>query len=173
VNPRKREGSEKARPLDFARVFWKTRDFRPAEIPRTNRDLENGFDDEYSVFLERDAVISEGRRSIERGRKSLLKWNEVVPAPISLGRFRLCARAWRQRKERVGHVELDSDGPDPGIPHVYSLALVLAHSDDPGPGTLRVYSLALVAAAMGRFKVVLAAANSRAGLLFATHRRVA
>jgi hypothetical protein len=76
-------------------------------------------------------------------------------------------------KKGLGHVELDSDDPGPGIPRVYSLALVLAHSDDPGPGTLRVYSLALVAAAMGRFKVVLAAANSRAGLLFATHGRVA
>ena len=87
-----------------------------------------------------------------------------------------------QRKERVGHVELDSDSPSPGIPRVYSLALVLAHSDDPGPGTLRVYSLALVAAAMGRFNVVLAAANSRAAsvsdaertavCLSATHGRV-
>ena len=49
----------------------------------------------------------------------------------------------------------------------------MAHSDDPGPGTLRVYSLALVAEAMGRFKVVLAAANSRAAVLSATYGRVA
>jgi len=76
-------------------------------------------------------------------------------------------------KKGLGHVELDSDDPGPDIPRVYSLALVLAHSDDRGPGTLRVYSLALVAAAMGRFKVVLAAANSRAAVLSATHGRVA
>jgi len=76
-------------------------------------------------------------------------------------------------QERVGHVELDSDGPGPGILREYSLALVMAHSDDPGPGTLRVYSLALVAEAMGRFKVVLAAANSRAAVLSATYGRVA
>ncbi len=61
----------------------------------------------------------------------------------------------------------------------------MAHSDDPDPGTLRVYGLALVAEAMGRFKVVLAAANSRAAgvsdqhaertavCLSATHGRVA
>jgi hypothetical protein len=55
--------------------------------------------------------------------------------------------------------------------------MVLAHSDDPGPGTLRVYGLAVFAEAMGRFNVFAAAnlraANSRAGLLFATHGRVA
>jgi hypothetical protein len=88
-------------------------------------------------------------------------------------------------KKGLGHVELDSDGPGPGIPRVYSLALGLAHSDDPGPGTHRVSSLAVVAAAMGRFKVVLAAANSPAAsvsdqhaertavCLSATHGRVA
>jgi len=103
---------------------------------------------------------------------------------FSLARIRLCAQAWRQRKERVGHVELDSDSPGPGIPRVYRLALVLAHSDDPGPGTPCVSKLALVAAAMGRFNVVLAAANSRAAsvskhdertaiCLSATHGRVA
>jgi hypothetical protein len=65
-------------------------------------------------------------------------------------------------KKGMGHVELDSDDPGPGIPRIYSLALVLAHSDDPGPGTLRVSSLALVfAEAMGTF-TVLAAANLRA-----------
>jgi hypothetical protein len=88
-------------------------------------------------------------------------------------------------KKGLGHVELDSDDPGPDIPRVYSLALVLAHSDDPGPDTLRVSSLALVAEAMGRFNVVLAAANSRvasvsdqhaertAVCLSATHGRVA
>ena len=87
-------------------------------------------------------------------------------------------------KKGLGHVELDSDDPGPGIPRVYSLALVLAHSDDPDPGTLRVFSLALVAEAMGRFNVALAAANSRAAgvsdqraertavCLSATHGRV-
>ena len=88
-------------------------------------------------------------------------------------------------KKGLGMFELDSDGPGPCIPRVYSLALVLAHSDDPAPGTLRVSSLALVAAAMGRFNVVLAAANSPAAsvseqhaertavCLSATHGRVA
>ena len=88
-------------------------------------------------------------------------------------------------KKGLGMFELDSDGPGPCIPRVYSLALVLAYSDDPAPGTLRVSSLALVAAAMGRFNVVLAAANSAGAsvsdqhaertaiCLSATHGRVA
>jgi hypothetical protein len=42
-------------------------------------------------------------------------------------------------QRRVGHVELDSDGPGPGIPRKYSLALVMAHSDDPGALVLFVY----------------------------------
>ena len=92
-----------------------------------------------------------------------------------------------KRKERVGHVELDSDDPGPGTPRVYSVALVLAHSDGAGPGTPRVSKLALVVAeAMGRFNVLAAADSSAAAesvsdqhaertaiCLSATHGRVA
>ena len=92
-----------------------------------------------------------------------------MPAPISPRENSLVCTSLAPTQRRVGHVELDSDGPGPGIPRVYSLALVLAHSDGAGPDTLRVYSLALVEAAMGRFNVVLAAANSPAASVSDQH----
>jgi hypothetical protein len=110
-----------------------------------------------------------------------------VSAPISPGKNLLVCTSLALRKERVGHVERDSDGPGPGSPRVSSLALALAHSDGPGLGTPRVSSVAVVfAEAMGRF-YDFAAANSRAGAdsvgdqhaertavcLTATHGRVA
>jgi hypothetical protein len=115
-------------------------------------------------------VLVENGHCVSAGDRSGTKW--CLP-PFLLLTIRLCAQAWRQRKERVGHVELDSDGPGPSVPRVYRLALVLAYRDDPGPGALRVSSLALAAAAMGRFQVVLAAANSRVTALSATHGRAA
>jgi hypothetical protein len=107
-------------------------------------------------------------------------------APISPGKNSLVCTSLALRKERVGHVELDSDGPGPDIPRVSTLALVMAHSNGPGPGTPRVSSLALVfAETMGR-SIVVAAASSRAAdsvsdqraeraavCLSATHGRVA
>jgi hypothetical protein len=125
------------------------------------------------VLVENDHCVSAGDR---------VKWNEVVPAPISPGKNSLVCTSL----ERVGHVVDSDDDPGPGTPRVWSLGLALAHSDVPGSGTPRVSSLALAFAdALGRFNDVLAAANSPAAgvsdqhaertavCLSATHGRVA
>jgi hypothetical protein len=86
-----------------------------------------------------------------------------VSAPISPGKNLLVCTSLALRKERVGHVELDSDAPGPSAPRVSSVALALAHSDGPGLGAPRVSSVAVVfAEAMGR-SIVVAAANAHAG----------
>ena len=125
------------------------------------------------VLVENDRCVSAGDR---------VKWNEVVPAPISPGKNSLVCTSL----ERVGHVVDSDDDPGPGTPHLWSVGLALAHNDVPGSGTPPVSSLALAFAdAMGRYSDVLAAANSPAAsvsdqhaertavCLSATHGRVA